>query len=374
VRALTDLIESLHTRIAGAPDRERLSGIPGLVYRNIRGINGLIGSANAAIARRLPAVEEHRSTPEREAILAAVNGVIGDYLLETQNPLAVRMSLRRDGQTLPLDLPGLAAAMPKPGSKLLVLVHGLCMNDRNWTTPEHDFGGSLEHDLGYTCLHLRYNSGLHISANGREFADLLEALVAGWPVPIEELSILSHSMGGLVARSACMSAAREGQRWPRRLRKLVFLGTPHHGAPLERGGLWLQTALGMSAYTEPFARLGKLRSAGITDMRYSCINQEDWENGDRFDPNDAACRPAPLPEGVHCYTIAARLTGKAPPAWNDFIGDGLVPLDSALGIHPDPHLDLAIPEQNRWVASPVNHLELLRNPEVYARVRQWLRE
>ncbi len=170
-----------------------------------------------------------------------------------------------------------------PG-RLLVLVHGLCMNDLQWRRNGHDHGAALAHDGGWQPLYLHYNSGRHASTNGREFADLLETLVAQWPVPVEELVVLAHSMGGLVARSACQHAELSQQRWLKHLRKIVFLGTPHHGAPLERHGHGLQRLVGISPYTAPLARLGMIRSAGITDLRHGNVLDQDWWEQDPLRP------------------------------------------------------------------------------------------
>ena len=104
----------------------------------------------------------------------------------------------------------------------------------------------LADQLGYTAVHLHYNSGRHISINGREFAKQLETLLREWPVPVEELTILGHSLGGLLARSACHYGAQAGHGWLQSLKNIVFLGTPHHGAPLERGGNWLQVSVARS--------------------------------------------------------------------------------------------------------------------------------
>ena len=117
-------------------------------------------------------------------------------------------------------------------------------------------------------------------------------------------------MGGLVARSACHYGAAAGHAWLRHLRTLVFLGTPHHGAPMERGGNWIDLLLGISPYSAPLARLGKIRSAGITDLRYGNLTHEDWQGRDRFARGDRR-RFVPLPEGVRCYAIAAT-TAKHP--------------------------------------------------------------
>jgi pimeloyl-ACP methyl ester carboxylesterase len=246
------------------------------------------------------------------------------------------------------------------------------MNDLQWTHQGHDHGKALAHDLGFTPIYLYYNSGQHISTNGRAFAKQLDALVRLWQVPVEELVILSHSMGGLVTRSACRSAAEEGQTWLETLRKLVFLGTPHHGSPLERGGNWFQSVLGFSAYSAPFARLGKIRSAGITDMRFGSLSDEDWENRDRFALSHDHRQPVPLPEGVQCYTVGAVLGSKTPKTVSALIGDGLVPLKSALGDHINPRLGLDFPDAHRWIGHQMNHMDLLRRKEVYERIRQWL--
>ena len=201
-------------------------------------------------------------------------------------------------------------AIPHAGGKLVVLLHGLCMNDLQWKRKGHDHGVSLARDLAYTPVYLHYNSGLHVSTNGRAFAERLETLVQLWPVPLTELVIIGHSMGGLVARSACHYGALARHEWVRRLDKLVFVGTPHHGAPLERGGNWVDLLLGASRYSAPLARLGKIRSAGITDLRFGNLLDEDWNKRDRFKRTGDLRLPVPLPQGVACYAIAAT-TGKS---------------------------------------------------------------
>ena len=259
---LTDLAEALHNSVAsspgifGTPMQERSSAIATLVYEGVRGVTRLTGGTNDAILAQLAPVLDQSSSPEREAVLAALNGVMGDYLDATGNPLAISMRLRRKGQPLTLEREALAAAFPAPRDKLLLLVHGLCMNDLQWRRKGTDFGTALARDLGYTLIHLHYNTGLHTSTNGRAFAALIEALLRQWPEPLKEFAILAHSMGGLVSRSAYHYGVMTGHVWPQHLRKLVFLGTPHHGALLERGGNWVNACLGLSPYTAPFARLG----------------------------------------------------------------------------------------------------------------------
>jgi hypothetical protein len=396
VEQVTHIVEAMHANIAAASPplgkgtNGRTQGIPGLVYGSTRLVNGVSRSILDRALGFLPGqMSSSPAQPQADAARSALNGVLGDHLLATANPLAIPMRLRRNGQPLSLERDALAAAIPEANGKILVVVHGLCMNDRQWNRNDQDHAAALARDRGYTPVYLHYNSGRHISENGRDLAALLERLVDAWPVPRAELSLLTHSMGGLITRSACRYAAlgaaqsaaqnpaktgaESGCRWLAALRRIVFLGTPHHGAPLERGGHSLVTALGISPYTAPLARLGWLRSAGITDLRYGNLLDEDWQPHDRFASTGDLRRSVSLPEGVECYALAAT-TGKLRGDLNDrLLGDGLVPVASALGRHRDETKSLAIPESHRSVCYGTNHMDLLSDPEVYAQLRDWHR-
>jgi len=381
IAGVVDLVEAMHQQIASVPGllakprQDRTSGITRLVYRGIHGMIGLVGHGlDTLLAQFEPLLGERSTWPGRETLLAALNGVLGDYLAASNNPLAITMQLRRGGVALPVERELLAEAIPDAGSKLLVLLHGLCMSDLQWKRKGHDHGAALARDLGYTPVYLQYNSGLHISNNGRAFAEQLESLVKNWPAPVTELVLIGHSMGGLLARSACHYGAQAKHQWLRRLDKLMFLGTPHHGAPLERGGNWVDILLSSTAYSAPLARLGKIRSAGITDLRYGNLVDEDWHKRDRFARSGDRRVPVPLPEGVACYAIAAS-TGKSAGALPELlIGDGIVPLESALGHHDNPKLAIDFEPSRQWVAYGTHHLDLLNRPEVYAHVKRWLAE
>ncbi len=375
-RSVTDLVEAMHQTIGGGPDLlgRPLAGptraLTGLVYESIRGVTKLVGAGiDLALAPLAPLVGDGAAGPEREVVLAVLNGVLGDYLSETGNPLAIEMQLRRDGHPLELERQALRAALPQAGGKLLLLLHGSCRNDRQWLRLGHDHGAALARDLGYTPVYLYYNSGLHVSTNGRSFAAQLEALVAAWPVPVDELVIIGHSMGGLVARSACHYGELAGHRWRRELAKLVCLGTPHHGAPLERGGNWIDLLLGVSRYSAPLARLGRIRSAGVTDLRFGYVLDEHWQGRDRFAHGSDPRRRLALPDGVQCYAIAATTAAHGGAR---LPGDGLVAVDSALGRHARPELTLAFDEAHQWIGFGMGHLDLLDRPEVYATIRSWL--
>lgn len=376
---LIDLVEAMHRNIARVPGvfrtpgPGRTRGVTGLVYRTIRGTTGLVGGGiDAVLARLLPMLDEGGSSRGREMVLAALNGVLGDYLAASSNPLAIPMRLRRNGRALRLTRKDLDAKIGQPSGRVAILVHGLCLGDLQWHRRGHDHGAALARDLGYTPVYLHYNTGLHVSSNGRAFAGLIEVLLEQWPVTVKELVIIGHSMGGLVSRSACHYGALAGHDWPRRLRKLVFLGTPHHGAPLERGGHWVDVILGVSPYTAPFARLGKIRSAGVTDLRHGNLLDEDWEGHDRFEHAQDLRHPVPLPKRVQCYAIAATTGNRAGDLSDRVLGDGLVPVESALGRHADSRLALSIPKSRQWVGYGMNHLDLLSHPEVYAVMKRWL--
>lgn len=367
ILGVTGVVETLHHNIArgpgilGTPSEKRMRGIAGLVYRCIRGVTRLVGGGmDAGLARLVPA-SEPSSSAGREAVLAALNGVLGDHLAASANPLAISMRLRRDGE---------------PTGKVLLLAHGLCLNDRQWRRNGHDHGSALAADAGFTPVYLHYNSGFHISINGRALAESIEALLRAWPVPVDELVILGHSMGGLVSRSACHHARTAGHDWPRHLRKIVFLGTPHHGAPLERGGNWVDFLLGASPYTAALARLGKIRSAGITDLRHGSLLNESLKRRDRFagPPENSPPPAVPLPDGVTCYAVAASIATEPSALKDRFLGDGLVPLSSALGRHADPGRTLPIPESRQWIGYGMNHFDLLDSREVYERIHEWLTE
>jgi len=375
---IVDLVEAMHHTIAtragifGAAPSGRTGGITGLVYRTIRGAARLTGAgidtAWDALAPEFAAAAPDR---ERDAVIAALNGICGKHLAATGNKLAVPMQLRVGERALRLEAGAVGAAIENPRPHLIVLVHGLCLTDTQWRRQGHDHGQALARDLGASAVYLHYNTGRHISDNGNEFARMLDRLVENWPVPVEHLTIIGHSMGGLVGRSACIAAETMGARWPGLLRNMIFLGTPHHGAPLERGGMLIDKTLGLSPYIAPFARLSKVRSAGITDLRFGNLRPDDWQNRDRHSQHQDDRTPAKLPENTACFAIAATLSDTANSLHTNLLGDGLVPLASALGEHNDKARDLNIPHDRKYVALNASHFGLLNRADVYERLRDW---
>ena len=351
------------------------SGITGLVYASIHAVTQLLGKGvDTALATLQPSLESAEAgSQKREAFLAALNGILGDHLLASNNPLATPMSLRYRGEAL--NWPA-SPSTPEATGKVLLLIHGLCMNDLQWQTQDKgqivDHGETLASALSLTPVYVRYNSGLHISQNGQELSEQLEQLLTNWPVPMEELTVVAHSMGGLLIRSAVHYAHQHALRWPELLKSIVFLGTPHHGAPLERAGNRIDALLGSTPFTAPFARLGKLRSAGITDLRYGFLLDDDWQGRDRFQRKTDTRRRVTLPEGVACYAIAATRAASRSILADRLIGDGLVPLRSALGQHHNAELTLKFSKSSQRIFFRTKHIELLRSSEVTRQILKWL--
>ncbi len=377
----TALVEQLHHTIArvsppvGRPREGTTSGITGLVYRSIHGITSAVGGATGlAFDTIVPRLGLRASTPQREQILATLNGVLGDHLDTSANPLAIGMMLRQAGQPLHLRTDKLVNAIPRPQRKLLVAVHGLCMNDLQWAGEGSDPGlpTSLAKTLDYTPLFLHYNTGRHISTNGRAFSALMEELIEQWPAPVEEIVLLGHSMGGLLARSALHYAHKADHQWQQKVSRLVTLGSPHHGAPLERIGNRVDRLLAASPYSAPFTRLGRIRSAGITDLRHGNLLDEDWNATDRFSQPGDQRGIVSRPDHITHHAVAATTGMRAESVRSRLIGDGLVPLDSALGRHSNPHLDLDIRPEHQSIAWATNHLGLIHCPKVRETVFRWL--
>ncbi len=353
VAGVTELVEAVHMNVLnkaiGTPAIRPVAGVTSLVYRSIKGATGLVGGGLDAVLGRLAPALGETGWPGREALVAALNGVLGDRLAASANPLAIAMQLRVAGP---------------PTGRIVLLAHGLCMNDQQWLRDGHDHGALLARARGYTPVYLHYNSGRHIADNGSELAQQVQQLVDGWPVPVTELVVVAHSMGGLVARSACHVAQENGLGWLKQLSRMVFLGTPHQGAPLERGGNWVHVLTDLSVYSAPFSRLAKIRSAGITDLRHGSLLATDHDGRDRFAHGAPLPAVVALPAGVACLAIAAVL-GK-----QDATGsDGLVPAASALGQHRDPARTLDL---DRRVVLETNHMQLLSSAEVAQHLLEWL--
>jgi pimeloyl-ACP methyl ester carboxylesterase len=252
-------------------------------------------------------------------------------------------------------------------------VHGLSLSELSWRRDGHSgIGDRLAAELGHTCLYLRYNTGRHISTNGRQFAQLLQQVHDAWPVPVKTISLMGHSMGGLVIRSACWYAGQTGARWLAHLRRVICLGTPHHGSPLEQAGHAFETAARKIPFVEPLL-LGKVRSAGIKDLRHGALLDEHWHEGISDPAASSAGTTVPLPPDVDHYFAAASLGRDDHDPIGQLLGDLLVRPDSAMGMHPDEMRRLKISPDHCRVFHEKNHFDLLTDTRVQEQLLEWFR-
>ena len=376
---VTDLVEDMHKQIVhpsflpSTRIQKLITTIAGITYKNIRWSTLFIGKSLHNILEQLtPTIGKIKASDKKEIILSVLNGVIGDYLEEKENPLKIEMQFRYQSKSFLLDPKTIKATHPNVNGKILLMLHGSCMNDIQWTRKKHNHGEIIAKELNKTPIYLNYNSGRHISTNGKNLNNLLEELVRNWPVPVEELLVIAHSMGGLVMRSAIHYGEQEQNNWTKHLKKVVFLGTPHHGSHVERKGNYLDIILEAIPYVKPFARLGKIRSAGVTDLRYGNLVDEDWLNNDRFERKTDQRRHIPLPKEIKFYSIAAVIGKKTNTISTKILGDTLVDVKSALGQHKNPNKSLFFKKENSWIVYENNHLDLLSNPKIMEKIKDWL--
>jgi pimeloyl-ACP methyl ester carboxylesterase len=327
--ATSRMVEDLHRQI-DAPWRSRLisssspqflhTGITGLVHRSIRIVAASVGAVASLTERRF--LNEQDQSARRIRFLSILNGVMGDQLKQNQHAWALEMQLCNQSP---------AHADLTPNSRATVIfVHGLCMSDFDWQAGPHP---RALRELGYHCLFLRYNTGLSIADNGEQLSLLLEQHVS---TDTNDLVVVGHSMGGLLMRSAVDHATKFRHQWIKQLTHCIYLGTPHGGAPLERIGRSVAKYWQRLPLAGALAPVAGLRSRGIQD----------------------------LSEGVHLpfargcrHLIVAGTLAKTSTKGAQMIGDGLVPLDSALAVDPQGY---NAPSQNRLTLPGVGHLALLK--------------
>jgi pimeloyl-ACP methyl ester carboxylesterase len=345
-------------------------GITRGVYRGLGAGTRAVGvAAGRAAARRqgLPL----SSTPYGSAVIAAIAGLRGDALEEEGSPLAQPMAVRVAGEPVALDPEAIASAFPAATRRIVVFVHGLMTTEFSWALGGRErFGDRLARDIGCTPVHVRYNSGRHISENGRSLSELIEQLLAAWPVEVDEIALVGHSMGGLVARSACCHAAEADADWARLVKQSVSLGTPHMGAPLEQAVHVLSAGLARLPETRPFANFLRRRSGGIRDLRRGSLVDEDWRDCDPDALRGAACAEIPLLEGAtHCF-VSATVTRSDRHPVGRLIGDTLVLKPSASGRSRTRRIPFE--DEYGMHLGKASHFALLYHPAVYEKLRGWL--
>lgn len=342
-----------------APVRVVHDRVSALVYGAVRvGVSGAVRAGGLVAAARGASLE---SSARGRLVLGAVNGAWGDRLAAEGSPLAISLGFRGE-------LPA------SPTSRIAVFVHGLGETDESWLLGRdrsEPYPSRLRADHGLTPLVLRYNTGVHISQNGRALAELLDETCRAWPVPVDEVVLIGHSMGGLVGRSACHYATELGFAWVDRVRHVFSLGSPFNGADLEKATNVVTWALGAVPETRALAAALNGRSAGVKDLRYGNLTDACW---DGRDPDallqDHRCEIPWLEHAQHTF-ISAELFGSAEHPVGRIMGDLLVRTPSAWagGLHGE-HTEFLIDSSHS--IGPANHFTLLNHPDVYDKIREQL--
>ena len=340
-RVLTNLVRDTHSGIARrvfgsiGPVSKPVEAVHNTIaaatyYAVDRGVRGSLRGAGelAAATRGSDDDDTIESHPTVAGVIAALNGIYGDELTNRGNEFAVTMQLRQHGKPVAMNAATIAAAFPNATGRIAVFVHGWCMTERSWWRRQRDgegtspYGARLRGDLGFTPVYLRYNTGLHISNNGKAFAALLDELQTLWPVPVEEIALVGHSMGGLVARSACHYGTQHAHGWPDAVGHVVCLGSPHLGANLEKGVNAASWALARLPETHGLASFLNARSAGTKDLRYGALLDGRLEQ--TATPTNScatAAHQVPFLPGAVYHFVA---TTAGPPAAGAILGDRLV--------------------------------------------------
>jgi pimeloyl-ACP methyl ester carboxylesterase len=314
--------------------------------------------------------------PAAAGAIAAVNGIYGDQLAERRNGFALSMQIRRHGQPVALTAESIAGAFPEATGRIVVFVHGWCMTERGWWRPPNTsdtgelsqpYGTGLRTEFGYTPVYLRYNTGLHISQNGQNLARLVDELQTLWPVPVEEIALVGHSMGGLVVRSACHYGMEHGQPWTGAVRHVVCLGSPHLGADLEKGVNIASWALAKLPETRAIASFLNRRSSGVKDLRYGALLDEDWRDSDPDEFLQDRCHEVPFLPGAVYHFVA---TSAGPRAMGLLFGDRLVRPASAAG--RGRFRQIPFEAEHGLTLTGLHHFDLLNHPSIYQKLVEWL--
>lgn len=298
--------------------------------------------------------------------LPVLNGALGDQLAARFDPRTIQMSFRRGGHDVAVTDLGLT----EPRQKTVIYIHGLMGDELIWQTGFQDAPGSrrygprLAEETHSRALYLRFNSGLHLSENGRELHRLLTELVTTWPDTIGELVLVGHSMGGLIIRSAgyygqlkvkseelkvaaTASAATKGNQlstfnsqlltekapWLAHLRSIFLIGTPNDGSWLEQNSHFTARLLErINLFPTRFlSKALNQRSNGIKDLRYSVLVDEDWQDAHANDLTPPRTPVPPLPGVQYHILMGSWLRATRPSALREYFGDGLVGHGSARG-------------------------------------------
>jgi pimeloyl-ACP methyl ester carboxylesterase len=388
-RVVTALVRDMHSGIAGRvfdsvgpaskPVQVIHDAIAAITYHAVdRAVRGSLRGAGALAAEAWSNDDDDtiQAHPAAGGAIAAVNGIYGDQLTNRRNGFALTMQIHRHRRPVALTAASIAKAFPAATGRIVVFVHGWCLTELSWwrrprTGEAFPYGTRLRTDLGFTPVYLRYNTGLHISQNGQNLADLLNQLHTLWPTvaeePLKEIVLVGHSMGGLVARSACHYGLQHEQPWTRDVRHVVCLGSPHLGADLEKGVNVASWALAQLPETRGLASFLNARSVGVKDLRFGALLDEDWRDADPDEFLQDRCHEVPFLPGAVYHFVA---TSAAPRAVGLLVGDSLVRPRSAAGRGRSRQVPFE--SAHGLTLTGLHHFDLLNHPSIYDKLLEWL--
>lgn len=363
VRTVRDTHVAVLDRVhgTGRAPAVRRRGVGERVHRGIAGgVYGGLGQGLRGASRVLDRLATRHAGPPLEAdprgrfLSSAVNGLIGDRLLRERPGLAIPMAVRCDDRDVVADRDGLAAAFPDATGRLVVFLHGLCENECHWDRHRDRHGTTyaevLEAD-GWTPVMLRANTGLSLRENGVALAALLHDLVDAWPVPVDRIALVGHSLGGLVMRAAAAVTTAEDRPWTALVSDVVTLGTPHLGAPLAGQVATGSALLARLPESAAFGRILDWRSTGVLDLVEGLAEDV-----------------PPLPHARY-RLVAGTVTASPRHPVGAWLGDGLVRPPSAYGRYGGVDL---FPGAEVLHVPGAGHFDLLNHPLVADALRGWL--
>lgn len=382
VQRVTDPIEGMHRSISdrllrlGGPEIQPLARayqtMTGAIYESVRGMGWVVGSAlslGATVAQRRGPVPFLWNAGPGSRVQAIANGVWGDHFVGIDSPLSIEMAFRdRDGGSMDAELVAIGSNFVRPGRRLAVLIHGLAETEAIWRNAlvgdgeDSGLAASLTVD-GFTPLLLRYNTGCLISENGRALAALLDRVTAAWPAPIDEIALVGNSMGGLVARRALQEGRDRRLGWSTAVQRLVTVGSPHLGSPLEKLAAGASRALRFAPETRPLSQFLESRSEGIKDLHSGAIN-DDEAQADGFTEHFVSLQPS----GVEQHFIAGVVTANVDHPVGKVVGDLIVRAASATG----SGRVRSVEAKESVVLGGRRHFDLAGDPDVIAQIREWL--
>jgi pimeloyl-ACP methyl ester carboxylesterase len=361
---LTSPVEGIHRAIVARwlgmagprlePARWLADGLTASMYRTIRLGGAAVGmaiSSGAGLVGRYKTLRPVWETRNGRYVQSIFNGVWGDRFDEDGSPIGIELGVRDlDGSPVTINATALRRTFPEPKSRLVLMLHGFAETERTWRSGENsNLTRGLEAD-GFSVLRLRYNTGRAIAANGSDLADLLEKTRLAWPVPVSEISLVGHSMGGLVARSAVATALSSGHGWVNLARSLVAIAAPHFGSPIEKGVQIASRGLGLFKESQPLGAFLDQRSAGIKSLRHG-IDGADEATG-----------------ALKYFVVAGAVTTEANHPLGRLVGDLVVRVDSATG----KSRRLEMESSDSLIVGGRNHADLVHDAEVITQIRIWL--